>query len=205
MFLRVFGGLTAASLALCLVWWTVLKGDESSVLSAAPFGLIVFAIPAATSLAFWIIVRRTDQRTAVVAQTHPNVALHQFMADTPAVLALRRLGSENGGRRIRSLNGAYVTVVVDRGSLWIYAGASAWLVARVDIARVARVEPARISTTRGGWWPGVRFQIADQAGSALVIDVLPIRVARGTVRKSLDVAGELSSIRKELEASAAIQ
>ncbi|TFB83622.1 hypothetical protein E3O44_17275 [Cryobacterium algoricola] len=205
MFLRVFGGLTAASLALCLVWWTVLKGDESSVLSVAPFGLIVFAIPAATSLAFWIIARRTDQRTAVVAQTHPNVALHQFMADTPAVLALRRLGSENGGRRIRSLNGAYVTVVVDRGSLWIYAGASAWLVARVDTARVARVEPARISTTRGGWWPGVRFQIADQAGSALVIDVLPIRVARGTMRKSLDVAGELSSIRKELEASAAIQ
>ena len=205
MFLRVFGGLTAASLALCLVWWTVLKGDESSVLSVAPFGLIVFAIPAATALAFWIIARRTDQRTAVVAQTHPNVALHQFMADTPAVLALRRLGSENGGRRIRSLNGAYVTVVVDRGSLWIYAGASAWLVARVDTARVARVEPARISTTRGGWWPGVRFQIADQAGSALVIDVLPIRVARGTLRKSLDVAGELSAIRNELEASAATQ
>ena len=90
MLLRVSGSLTAASLALCVWWWTALGGDESSVLSVAPFGLIVFGVPAATSLAFWIIVRRTDQRTAVVAQTHPNVALHQFMADTPAVLALRR-------------------------------------------------------------------------------------------------------------------
>ncbi|MEB0306847.1 hypothetical protein QN345_16220 [Cryobacterium sp. 10I1] len=204
MLLRVFGGLAALSLALCVVWWTVLRGDESSVLSAAPLGLIVFGIPAVTALAFWIIARRTDQRAIVVAQAHPNVALHQFVADTPAVMTLRRLASENGGRRIRSLNGAYVTVVMDRGSLWIYAGANAWLAARVEIARVAGVEPARISTTRGGWWPGVRFQITGDAGSALIIDVLPIRVARGTMRKSLDVAGELSAIRNELEANAAI-
>ena len=126
------------------------------------------------------------------------------MADTRAVLVLRRLRSEDGGRCIRSLNGAYVTVVVDRGALWVYAGATAWLAARVDLTRVVRVEPARISTGRGGWRSGMRFQITDDVDPDLLLDLLPFTVAHGSLRKPSDVAGDLASIRKELETSAAI-